>query len=59
MADYGGDSTRYGVDVSIEYMGAIFRAEYVTQNRDGVDIDDEGWYAQSAYRVGTTLRPAA
>ena len=33
VADYGGDSTRYGVDVSIEYMGAIFRAEYVTQNR--------------------------
>ncbi len=51
VADYGGDSTRYGVDVSIEYMGAIFRAEYVTQNRDGVDIDDEGWYAQGAYRV--------
>jgi hypothetical protein len=39
------------VDVAIEYMGAIFRAEYVTQNRQGIDIDDEGWYAQGAYRV--------
>ena len=26
VADYGGDSTRYGVDISIEYMGAIVRA---------------------------------
>jgi hypothetical protein len=52
VADYAGDSTRYGVDVAIEYMGAIFRAEYVTQNRQGIDIDDEGWYAQGAYRVG-------
>ena len=51
VAGYGGDSTRYGVDVSIEYMGAIFRAEYVGQNRDLVDVDDEGWYALGAYRV--------
>jgi hypothetical protein len=32
-------------------MGAIFRGEYVIQNREGVDLDDEGWYAQGAYRV--------
>jgi Phosphate-selective porin O and P len=51
VADYEGDSTRYGVDVSIEYMGAIFRGEYVIQNREGVDLDDEGWYVQGAYRV--------
>jgi hypothetical protein len=24
VADYGGDSTRYGVDVTVEYLGAIF-----------------------------------
>jgi hypothetical protein len=51
VADYAGDSTRYGADISIEYRGAIFRGEYVTQNREGIDIDDEGWYAQGAYRV--------
>ena len=39
------------MDVTLEYMGATVRAEYVTQQRDDVEIDDEGWYAQGAYRV--------
>ena len=30
------------MDVSIEYMGAVLRAEYVGQNRDLVEVDDEG-----------------
>jgi hypothetical protein len=51
IQDYGGDSTRFGLDVSLEYRGATFRAEYVTQHRDDVEIDDEGWYAQGACRV--------
>jgi phosphate-selective porin len=51
VADYGGDSPRFGLDVSLEYRGATFRAEYVTQHRDDVEIDDEGWYAQGACRV--------
>ena len=51
IADYGGDSTRYGVDVSVEYLGAIFRGEYITQKRELFDVDDEGWYALGAYRV--------
>ena len=41
VADYGGDSTRYGVDVSVEYLGGIFRGEYITQQRDLFDVDDE------------------
>jgi hypothetical protein len=51
VADYAGDSTRYGVDVSVEYLGAIFRGEYITQARDLFDTDDKGWYALGAYRV--------
>lgn len=51
VADYGGDSTRYGVDASLEYLGAVLRAEYITQRRDGIEIDDKGWYGLAAYRV--------
>lgn len=51
LADYGGDSTRYGVDASIEYAGATMRGEYLGQRRDAVQADDKGWYALAAYRV--------
>ncbi len=51
MADYGGDSTRFGVDVSLDYMGATVKAEYLAQRRDEVELDDKGWYALAAYRV--------
>ena len=43
MADYGGDSTRYGVDASVDYYGAILRADYITRSRDGVEPADKGW----------------
>jgi hypothetical protein len=56
VADYGGDSTRYGVDASVEYYGALFRGEYVTQSRDGVDLADKGWYGLAAYRVTPWLQ---
>jgi hypothetical protein len=56
LADYAGDSTRYGVDVSLEHEGATVRAEYLAQRRDGLEIDDKGWYAVGAYRVVSGLQ---
>lgn len=50
-ARYGSDSTRYGVDGSLEYMGAALKGEYIGQQRDGGTPDDKGWYAQGTYRV--------
>ncbi len=50
-AQYGSDSTRYGVDASLEYMGAALEAEYIGQDRHGSSLDDKGWYAQATYRV--------
>jgi phosphate-selective porin len=51
VARYGSDSTRYGVDGSLEYMGAAVKAEYIGQDRDGGGLDDKGWYAQATYRL--------
>ena len=55
IADYAGDSTRFGVDVSFEH-GRDGKAEYLAQRRDGVEIDDKGWYALAAYRVAPWLQ---
>ncbi len=51
LADYAGDSTRYGLDVSLERDAVTLRGEYLAQRRDGFEIDDKGWYAVAAYRV--------
>jgi hypothetical protein len=51
VALYGSDSTRYGADLSLEYLGAALEAEYIGQHRDGGDLDDKGWYGQASYRV--------
>ena len=51
LADFGGDSTRYGVDVGLDYQGATLKAEYLTQGRDAIELNDKGWYALVAYRV--------
>jgi hypothetical protein len=51
IAQYGSDSTRYGVDASLEYQGAALKGEYIGQHRDGGGLDDKGWYAQGTYRV--------
>jgi hypothetical protein len=51
VAGYGSDSTRYGVDAVLEYLGAAFRGEYLGQHRDQGGLDDKGWYAQGTYRV--------
>ena len=51
VADYAGDSTRYGVDVSLEHGGLTARGEYLGQRRDDAKADDKGWYGLAAYRV--------
>ena len=51
VAAYESDSTRYGIDATLEYMGAAFRGEYIGQHRDGGGLDDKGWYGQATYRV--------
>jgi phosphate-selective porin len=51
VAAYESDSTRYGVDATLEYMGGSLRGEYIGQHRDAGGPDDKGWYAQAAYRV--------
>ena len=52
IASFQGDSTRYGVDLAIEYMGAGLKGEYIGQHRkDATGADDRGWFAQATYRV--------
>jgi hypothetical protein len=36
------------VDVSLEHDGATLWGEYLAQRRDGLEIDDKGWYAVAA-----------
>ncbi|MBA3555766.1 MAG: hypothetical protein H0W29_13535 [Gemmatimonadales bacterium] len=55
-AGYSGDSTRYGVDASVEYLGAVLRGEYIVQERDLVAIADKGWYGLAGYRVRPWLQ---
>ena len=46
VAGHGSDSTRYGMDAVVEYLGAAFTGEYIGQDRDPGGLDDKGWYAQ-------------
>jgi Phosphate-selective porin O and P len=50
-AQYGSDSTRYGIDGSLQYKEAALQGEYLGQHRDTGGPDDTGWYAQATYRV--------
>jgi hypothetical protein len=51
VATYGSDSTRYGVDGDIQYLGAALKGAYIGQHRDGGVLDDKGWYVQGTYKV--------
>ncbi len=51
VARYDSDSTRFGIDLTLSYMGATIRGEYLAQPRSGVAVDDKGWYGLAAYRV--------
>jgi hypothetical protein len=58
VARYFADSTRYGVDASVEAPWVILRGEYVGQHRDLLDTaDDKGWYAVAAAPVRPWLQP--
>jgi hypothetical protein len=57
-ARYFADSTRYGVDASLESPWIILRGEYIGQHRDlAGTADDEGWYALAAAPVRPWLQP--
>jgi hypothetical protein len=57
-ARYFADSTRYGVDASVEARWVILRGEYIGQHRDAIDAeDDKGWYALAAVPVRPWLQP--
>jgi phosphate-selective porin O/P len=57
-ARYFADSTRYGVDASVEAPWIILRGEYIGQHRDIADnADDKGWYALAAAPVRPWLQP--
>ncbi len=49
----GPDSLRWGVDGSIDYLGVMVRADYLTRHRRGRarDLDDAGWSVLAGYRV--------
>jgi hypothetical protein len=42
---YGSDSTRYGVEATIEAGGVLLRSELIGQHRHDLHPDDYGWYA--------------
>ena len=57
-ARYFADSTRYGVDASLEAPWITLRGEYIGQHRDIADTaDDKGWYALAAAPVRPWLQP--
>jgi hypothetical protein len=57
-ARYFADSTRYGIDVSIEAPWTTLRGEYIGQHRDIADADDDkGWYVLAATPVRPWLQP--
>jgi phosphate-selective porin len=57
-ARYFADSTRYGVDASVEAPWIILRGEYIGQHRDiAGNADDKGWYALAASPVRPWLQP--
>lgn len=57
VARYFQDSTRYGVDASLEAPWVILRGEYVGQHHDQLSGDDRGWYALAAAPVRPWLQP--
>jgi phosphate-selective porin O/P len=57
-ARYFADSTRYGVDASLESPWIILRGEYIGQHRDVLNNgDDKGWYTLAASPVRPWLQP--
>jgi phosphate-selective porin O/P len=57
VARYFQDSTRYGLDASLESAWVILRGEYVGQHHDQVTGDDKGWYGLAAAPLRPWLEP--
>lgn len=51
FATYGGDSARFGGDVTVEHGRVRLRGEWIAQHHRGFDSRDEGWYALAVVRV--------
>ncbi len=54
----GPDSLRWGVDGTIEYLGVMVRADYLTRHRRGRahERDDAGWSVLAGYRVTPSVQ---
>jgi phosphate-selective porin len=57
VARYFSDSTRYGVDASVESPWIVLRGEYIGQHHDQGGDDDTGWYALAAAPLRPWLQP--
>ncbi len=57
----GPDSLRWGVDVNVQHMGGVVRAEYIERHRRGRanSTDDWGWYVFEAFRATPRLQLVA
>ena len=57
----GPDSLRWGVDASVQHLGAVVRAEYVERHRRGRSdsSDDWGWYVFESFRATPRLQLVA
>jgi hypothetical protein len=51
VAAYGSDSTRWGLDLDVEYRGATLKGEYLWQDHHVDRPVDQGWYGLATYRV--------
>jgi hypothetical protein len=50
-AAYGSDSTRWGLEASVEQKGWLARGEWIQQHRNHIADDDHGWFVLGAARV--------
>lgn len=57
----GPDSLRWGVDVNVQHLGAVVRAEYIERRRRGQpnSTDDWGWYVFEGFRATPRLQLVA
>ncbi len=51
VAAYGSDSTRFGVEATLEGYGVMLRGEWIGQHQKGFDSRDEGWYGLVTVRT--------
>ena len=59
VAFFGDDSTRVGLEASIERSGALLRAEVIGQHRRGREQDDLGWFILAGWRLSPWIQLVA